>query len=87
MIVKINNLKELNNIVFNAGFGQCKSLVLVMNYRTLGMLTANFKGEYFSNFKETWNKKWEDPEWFARYNGIPMAIGNWLEDGEVDIKI
>lgn len=87
MKVKVKNLDHLNDILFYAGFGVARdSLVCVMNTNTLNKLTANF-AEKYDNKKYTFYPIWKDPAFFARYNGVHFAIGEWLEDGEVDIKL
>ena len=86
MKIKINNLDDLNDILFYAGFGVARdSLVCVMNQTTLETLTINFIKEH-----KDIEKKYphiEDPLWFAENNGVHFAIGNWLKNGEVDIKL
>lgn len=87
MKVKINNLDQLNDILFYAGFGMAKdSLVCVMNYNTIRKLTSDFAKKYKQKCY-MWNPFWENPSWFAVNNGVHFATGEWLEDGEVDIKL
>ena len=89
MKVKIDNIDQLNDILFYAGFGCAKdSLVCVMNYDTLTKIVRDFRQKYRESFGEKWSSSfWENPFWFAANNGVHFAIGDWLEYGEVDIKL
>ena len=91
MKVKIDNIDQLNDILFYASFGCAKdSLVCVMNNKTLNKLTADFTAKYkdaFKRYGNNWYSLYSIPEWFAINNGVHFAVGNWLEDGEVDIKL
>lgn len=87
MKVKIKNLDHLNDILFYGCFGMARdSLVCVMNTNTLNKLTTNFSEKY-DNDNYNFYSPWKDPSYFAKNNGVHFAIGEWLEDGEVDIKL
>lgn len=93
MKVKIKNLDHLNDILFYGCFGMARdSLVCVMNTNTLNKLTTDFAENFVKKYKYD-NKKYtiysmlKDPAFFAKNNGVHFAIGEWLEDGEVDIKL
>lgn len=86
MRIKVKNINHLNDILFYGGFGKSKELTVIMNRNTLENFVLDFNKE-FHNKIAIWDKKWDDPDWFAQHNGILIAIGEWLEDGEVDIKI
>lgn len=86
MRIKVKNINHLNDILFYGGFGKSKELTVIMNRNTLENFVLDFNKE-FHNKIAMWDKKWDDPDWFAQHNGVLIAIGEWLGDGEVDIKI
>ena len=86
MRIKVKNINHMNDILFYGGFDQSQDLVVIMNKNTLNKFTREFNKELYEK-SHIRDLKWEDPEWFAQYNGVLIAIGNWLEDNEVDIKL
>ena len=61
-------------------------VTIIMNRTTLENFVLDFNRKFYNKIK-VWDKKWDDPDWFAQHNGVLMAIGEWLENGEVDIKL
>ncbi len=86
MRIKVKNIDHLNDILFYGGFSVNEELTVIMSKSTLEKFITDFKEKFYER-TNIWNSKWGDPELFAQYNGVPIAIGNWLEDGEVDIKL
>ena len=86
MRIKVKSIDHLNDILFYGGFGHSKELTVIINRPTLKRFVLDFSDKLYER-THVWSPEWADPDWFAQNNGVPIAIGNWLEDGEVDIKL